>query len=93
MTAPSDNDSDDEIGCQGLTPAEILSSAHPTVNNDPDVPNIAEQDSQMDLETTKILLQQQTHYPNRLIKIPLCSTRNGRRQSVVKCNQMTISPN
>ena len=50
MTAPSDNESDDEIGYQGLTPAEILSSTDPTVDNDPDVTNIAEQDSEMDLE-------------------------------------------
>ena len=31
VTAPSDNESDDEIGYQGLTPAEILSSTHRTV--------------------------------------------------------------
>ena len=33
-----------------MTPVETLSSTHPTVNNDPDVPNIAEQHSEMDLE-------------------------------------------
>ena len=40
-TATSDNESDDEIGYQGLTSTEILSSTHPTKNNDPDIPNIA----------------------------------------------------
>ena len=45
-TATSDNESDDEIGYQGLTPAEILSSTHPTKNNDPDIPNIAKQDAE-----------------------------------------------
>ena len=33
-----------------MTPAEILSSTHPTVNDDPDVPHIAKQDSELDLE-------------------------------------------
>ena len=45
VTAPSDNESDDKIGYKGLTPVEILCSIHPTVNNDPDIPNIAEEDS------------------------------------------------